>query len=345
MKGNLILLLVAVLVAAGGAELALRISGRFTPPEYPPTPSQPDMYEARPEYGYALHPNSTRTYEYPPEEPRTITVHSDDYGFRNTHDISASDGRFRVLVLGDSYTFGEGVQEGERFTDYLQELEPGWRVDNVGIPGWGPDLMLLAMEAILPVARPDLVVVALFFDDFRRVRPRFSGLGYPIPRLELTEEGLVEVPFPKSKLWERSHLYNALQITLSGRINMRAPLTPPEWGLNEAIQDSLIALIEAHGATPVYAYLSGPWTIPAQQRRRDWVEGIAAKLGVAHLDLTEPIQSSNPEIVYLPDNGHYGPGGHRIVADSLHEFLVRRVLSTPEIRGDSAATAAPTPHM
>lgn len=345
MKANLALLLIALLLAAGGAELALRMSGKFEPPEYPPTPSMPDLYESKPGYGYALQPNRTGTYEYPPAEPRTITVRSDAYGFRNTHDISELDGRLRVLVLGDSYTFGEGVQEGERFTDYLQEMEPGWRVDNIGIPGYGPDLMLFALEAVIPVARPDVVVVVLFFDDFRRVRPRFSGLGYANPRLQLEEGRLVEVEFPKPKPWERSHLYNALQITLSGRINMRAPLTQEEWALNEAIQDSLIALIEAHGATPMYAYLSGPWTIPAQQRRRDWMEHIAAELGVAYVDLTDPIQSADVPQVYLPDNGHYGPAGHGIVADSLHTFMLDRVLDTAEVSGDPAASEASTPQM
>lgn len=303
------------------------------------------MFEAKPGYGYALRPDRTATYEYPPGEPRTIIVRSDAYGFRNAHDLAEQDGRFRVLVVGDSFTFGEGVQEGERFTDYLQELEPGWRVDNVGIPGWGPDLMLLALEAILPLAQPDVVVVALFFDDFRRVRPRFAGLGYAIPRFELVDGRLVAMEFPKPKLWERSHLYNALHLTLSGETDLRSSLTTNDWKLNEAIQDSLVTLVEAHGATPVYAYLSGHWTAGAQQRRRDWVKRIAEKLNVPHVDLTGPIQSADPEIVYLPDNGHYGPAGHRILADSLHTFLIGRVVITPDARGEAAAPDAPAPHM
>lgn len=325
MKDNLLLLLTALVLAVGGAELALRVSGTYAPPRYPPRSRQPELYESKPGYGYALRPDRTATYEYPPAAPRTITVHSDAYGFRNAHDISERDDRIRILVLGDSYTFGEGVQEGERFTDYVQEMEPGWRIDNIAIPGYGPDLMLLALEAVIAVARPDVVVVAPSFDDFRRVRPRYAGLGYAIPRFELQDGRLVTVEFPRPKPWERSHLYNALQITINGRNIRTARLTAQEWELNEAIQDSIVALAAAYGATTLYAYVSGPWTAPAQQSRREWVKQVAARHGTAVVDLTDPIQTAAPYMVYLPANSHYSAEGHRIVAVALHEFLVDRV--------------------
>jgi len=323
----------------GGAELVLRSIGKFQPPEYPPQSRQPELYEADARYGYALRPNQTASYEYPPGEPRTIIVHSDAYGFRNTHDMGAEDPRVRVLVVGDSYTFGEGVQEGERFTDYLQEMEPEWRVDNIGMPGYGPDLMFLALKAILPLARPDIVVISLFFDDFRRVRPEFSGLGYASPRFELRAGQLVEVEYPKPKLWERSHLYNAIRTALSGRKDIFAPLTEAEWSLNEVIQDSTIAFIRSQRGIPVYTYLSGPWTHAIQQRRRQWVEDVAEDLEVPYLDLTAPIQLADSAGVYLPGNTHYGPGGHRIVADSLHAFLIERILPHLEAR---SALSTPT---
>jgi hypothetical protein len=44
--------------------------------------------------------------------------------------------------------------------------------------------------------------------------------------------------------------------------------------------------------------------------------------GVPSLDLTEPIQMAG-DSVYLPENRHYGPAGHRIVAVQLHAFLTR----------------------
>ena len=43
----------------------------------------------------------------------------------------------RVVVLGDSFTFGEGIAEGERFIDILSKAYPNWEIVNMALPGHG----------------------------------------------------------------------------------------------------------------------------------------------------------------------------------------------------------------
>lgn len=322
MKQNLLLFLVSLLVALLGAEVALQLTDTFAPPPYPPRPRMPELYTSHPDYGYALWPSRTTQYEYPPAQPRRITVNSNADGFRGKRELDGEDRRTRVLILGDSYAFGQGVEEAERFSDVLEQLEPGWRVDNLGMTGWGPDLMLLALEALVERTSPDVVVFTLFYDDFRRVRPRYAGMGYPNPRLELRDGRLVRVPFPKPKPWERSHLYHGVLRALWGPNRPFSGPTPAEWELNERILDRFRELASLHGFSPVLVYLTGPWTGAAQRRRSSWVREYGEAHGVPWLDLTEPIQSAG-DSVYLPENRHYSPAGHRIVATELHAFLTR----------------------
>ena len=325
MKQNLILFLVTSLVALGVAEGVLRLADKFAPPSYPPEPRLAELYASHPEYGYALWPSNTVQYEYPPAQPRTLTVHSNSDGFRDTRELSESDTRFRVMITGDSYVFGEGVEESERFSDVLERLEPEWRVDNVGMTGWGPDLMLMALEAVVEPASPDVVIFTLFTDDFRRVRERYAGMGFPTPRFELREEQLVRVPYPRPKLWERLHLFHGILTALSGPTGPYSGPTPSEWLLNERILDRFLELASGHGFTPVLVYLAGPWTGRAQEERSGWVRSYAETHGVLALDLTESIQSADPDSVYLPENRHYGPAGHNIVAVELHRFLAQNL--------------------
>ncbi len=45
------------------------------------------------------------------------------------------------------------------------------------------------------------------------------------------------------------------------------------------------------------------------------------------LDLTEPVQTAGADALYLRNDAHWNPEGHRLVAGELQRFL--RGLSTP----------------
>ena len=61
-------------------------------------------------------------------------------GYRDQeYPLAKPPGKTRILVFGDSFTFGEGVPYGERFTDLLEENIPDIEVINFGVPGAGID--------------------------------------------------------------------------------------------------------------------------------------------------------------------------------------------------------------
>ncbi len=324
MLRNLVTLVVSTTLTLAVVELALRAFGAF-PVAYPPTPRWPELYAAHPEYGYALYPSRVTRYRYPERAPRVLTVHSNADGFRQTREIAdAGESRRRVFVTGDSFVFGEGVEEEERFTDLFAGSRPDLRVDNLGMTGWGPDLMLLAVEAMSRKARPDVVIVALYYDDFRRVRPRYAGAGYPIPRFRLAGDSLILVPYPEPKPWERLHLYQAGYRALRGG---ERPLSGPdreEWRINERILDRFRRQTAARGAELGLLYLPGRWSGRPNDRRRGWLRDYADRHGIAFADLTGPIQADSTT-AFIPDNGHYAPAGHAIVAEAL-AALVDRML-------------------
>ena len=76
---------------------------------------------------------------------------------------------FRVLVLGDSLTYGDGIEE--RFT-YSRQLERllrrRWRGDlvNAGFDGAQSEDIVRAARRIIPQTRPDLVIYGVCLNDF-----------------------------------------------------------------------------------------------------------------------------------------------------------------------------------
>jgi len=97
-----------------------------------------------------------------------ITIDGD--GLRMTGTASAG-GRPPILAVGDSFTFGEEVADGESWPADLQRIT-GRRVLNGGVSGYGFDQIVLRAEALVPVYKPGAIVVAFIADDIRRTEMR-----------------------------------------------------------------------------------------------------------------------------------------------------------------------------
>jgi lysophospholipase L1-like esterase len=95
-----------------------------------------------------------------PGEDHPVAVRINSRGFRGReHDWSAPHG-FRILGIGDSFTFGYGVDEQDTYLSRLEALLQGRaEVINAGVAGTGPDEQARLLAADGPGLRPDLVVV------------------------------------------------------------------------------------------------------------------------------------------------------------------------------------------
>ena len=114
-----------------------------------------------------------RAYKrYPPFKPHvqflattadySVVYRINDKGLRDReYEHARPAGVARVLAFGDSFTFGTGVSQDERFTEVAEASLDGAEVINMGVPGYGLDQILLSFLAQGVTYRPDLVVVFL----------------------------------------------------------------------------------------------------------------------------------------------------------------------------------------
>ena len=301
------------------AEAVLRILNLVEPPPAAPVLRMPELYRVDPELGYTLRPSITTTYYYPVGSQRLIQVESNSDGFRSPREFDEPDSRLRVWVLGDSMVFGEGVAAADRFTEVIERIEPGWRVDNLGMTGWGLDLMVRAFERISQRIRPDVVVVAFYTDDFRRLQPFYAGMGYPIPKFELEGDRLVNVPFPTLPGWRRLRTVQAVEQTYWRFRRNR-------YELNGALLNRLRDASRT-GVTLAVVFLPGHGDTDEDQERRRWLREWAEQSGVPFLDLTQTIHGAGIPATHLPNNSHFNEHGHRLAAETIHRFLRGAVAS------------------
>ncbi len=118
---------------------------------------------------YAVNSNGLRDKETPYEKPQGV---------------------FRIVLLGDSHTFGFGVPVKQHFSTLLEGYFDDVEVVNLGVNGYGVDQELLYLRQEGFKYHPDLVLVyAPHYADFRHMRDKVWGMGKP--RFELRDGALV----------------------------------------------------------------------------------------------------------------------------------------------------------
>lgn len=163
-----VLVLVSVVIGLGLIELGVRASTwtwLFAWPNY--------VLDARKvladtDKGRSVHDDRLGYRPRPGYAAPGVTIDGD--GLRATGPAPASDTP-PILAVGDSFTFGEEVADGESWPADLQTIT-GRRVLNGGVSGYGFDQIVLRAEALAPLYRPGAIVVAFIADDIRRTEMR-----------------------------------------------------------------------------------------------------------------------------------------------------------------------------
>lgn len=158
---RLVAVVIGILIAAGIAEGALRL---FRPQRTGPSQL---TYDAR--LGSIPIPNQRGRITLP--GVYSYSFSHDAQGRRITTGGSYTRAGTTVLLFGDSFTYGVGVSDDETFASRLQGLfdragRP-FRVVNVGNPGKGTDYALRYAETMGTAARPTVMVLCFYRNDFR----------------------------------------------------------------------------------------------------------------------------------------------------------------------------------
>lgn len=127
--------------------------------------------------------------------PFTATI--DENGLRRNGEAPAA-AAAKVLAVGDSYTFGDDVNDAETWPAHLEMLlmRP---VLNGGVFGYGVDQTVLRAEELLRVYEPETLILSMIADDLKRAELSYRD-GWK-PYFEMGHGGelkLRNVPVPQS---------------------------------------------------------------------------------------------------------------------------------------------------
>ena len=154
-------LLIAAVAALALIEVWVRIS-------WDDKRGTPGFYMSDPRLGQRLSPGYNGWFA-------GVPVRINRLGFRDDREYSLAKapGTFRIIVLGDSVTFGHGTLGETTYPFLLERRLEAWRPDvtwevwNLGVPGYNTGQELAYLEEVGERYAPDLVIVGFYPNDIQ----------------------------------------------------------------------------------------------------------------------------------------------------------------------------------
>lgn len=258
--------------------------------------------------------------------------------------------KHRILALGDSFTYGIGVDDNQTWTQKLEQLlnQPDVAVINAGNEGTGTDYALRFLELNALRYKPDQVILAFHFSDFE------NNLNSPIYTID--ELGDFTLKTIRVNRWKQFLALNPIYNWLTTHVHLVAlfkfaildwthppvnqafggvsfpdlyrPLPPQMITNTRAYLQRMKEVAKAHKVPLKVFYTPSMEDFEAcklgkKTNRQQAFEDLALELHLDFATLTDPLACSGFAIqeVYLPD-GHWTVLGHRLAA-----FQVKRKLS------------------
>ncbi len=157
-------------------------------------PSSSFLGDIDPDFGVWHHSNRTFTHVAPCYK---VTYESNSYGARDRERTRSSNAKQRIVVLGDSFVEGYGVEEADRMTEIAERLT-GVEFLNFGVSGnFGPIQNWLLYRKL--ASQFDHTAVALFLlpaNDFEYNDPQHFSRDRYRPYLREGPHGEFSVEYP-----------------------------------------------------------------------------------------------------------------------------------------------------
>jgi hypothetical protein len=243
------------------------------------------------------------------------SIRTDQYGQRLIAQNPRA--RNRILILGDSLSFGEGIEVKDRFDVRMLSSLPGSRVVNTGTMGYGTDQEYVAFRTWkhLLESGDTLLIVLNQSDYFDVLRQRFVGRAKPY--FEKADGSYVLRP-PSIGLWERWSDWSRVASVIARFIEPTAPESLDD--LNQSIEIIGFILGRIREEVP-----RGVRVVLAHQGTRDFLEpklGLSSSIFCQFADVCidlDDVLAADP--VHLLPDGHWSASGHAAVAQALMKAL------------------------
>lgn len=267
-------------------------------------------------------------------EGKFLNVNSKSLRGKREFSYGKNPDKKRLLVLGDSFTFGHEVSDNETFSYFLQEKMPGFEVINMGVFGYGHDQMLITLKEEGLKFKPDIVLLGFVFLDMERNLLGFTGYAKPQFVIDNGNLQLTGVPAPPPEQilkwdWARPRILDLMSLLIIKIKVKTGEYDRMKKEVTARILDEMILTINSAGAVPVFVYLPVGYEINGEDKpgfEEEFFLSWCGRNPKVHCLNARPLfaekvrQGAKFKII-----GHWGPPAHQTAAELIYDFMVGEI--------------------
>ena len=272
-----------------------------------------------------------------------VDVSINRLGLRDSEYSARKGERHRLLVIGDSFAWGFGVEHDERFTEVLEERHPEWEVINAGVNGYGTDQELLYLKDRGMSLDPDVVLLLVHPNDFEN-NVASEQYWYFKPRFMIDGDEILlgNVPVPRATVEQRlrrlilGRTYLGQVLAGAWRRVKSAPGRRPVQNPGDSVLKGAALterlLREIHRVCRAGSAEFVLVSVPMPEEARSILTRVATENGIPFLALDSTFENgvTTPPLTF-PHDEHWTAHGHRLAAESIEKFLHETgILGSPD---------------
>jgi len=307
-----------------------------------------EMYRRDPSFRHITGPNLNLLIEHPDFTYSVITkLNFEDAGFRG----GTLGGRVWGIALGDSFTFGMGVNHDSTWVARLSHFARQ-EIVNLGVPGWSPPQYTRALQRYGAPLKPKVILYGIFHNDLEDVL-RFeswkkgSGLSFWLENL-LQQHSItfnfLRLLFSASSVGPNDIQLNELEVgfnskTLSHSLQNEQRIFDQAWSLTAREIEQAVLDSKRLDATFVLLYFPSKeesyWELIRQKSvflannenaellRINFAKFCALRR-LYCLDATPTLRKKAAlgEKLYFSTDGHLNGNGNREIAEAIYQYLL-----------------------
>lgn len=277
--------------------------------------------------GYVLKPNVDITKE---TLGQVYATRSNSDGLRNDKDYTkgAHPGIFRIVGLGDSVTYGFGVNIEETYLKVLEaklskNTKKKVEVINAAFPGWSIAQELLFLKTQGIEYKPDFIIIGFVDDDIFR-NQEYYNTAMSLDSQDVAKKEVQKTPLDKS--WIQNFLLAKTKFYpfILSKIKYLRNRNFLDFSLNQT--KNLFKELNKFCQKNKIKYLVA--VIPLREKESK-INNLMVEFfkdnEMPYLDLRENFLKREGELYLVKDN-HPNAEGHKLVANGIYDYLQQRKL-------------------